>query len=199
MNDHKWGGESFKQLFNKLRELKQSVPEPEFREFLLLRDPYCDRTFLNWLVKFQSFETVFDFLTLEFDPDFVREFLLTANVSFSVQGSIGEFKKTIDLLKINFDAEFVKEALMQTIFLKKNFLLYFEFYSASRNSRDLLEIFDLIFEACGADFELFRNLFYSVPRSSDQTFFMKLKQNYNDDELQSVVDWIERKLGHDFL
>jgi hypothetical protein len=52
---------------------------------------------------------------------------------------------------------------------------------------------------CGADYELFDDLFYSKSIIDDQTFFDKLKENYRNKEFKLITDWVKKNLGHDFL
>jgi hypothetical protein len=177
-NDYRWSEESVKKLFNKLKILKKFVPEKDFKDFLLLRDGFFGRTFLQMIESFKKFEIAFDFLCSEFGLDFVRDFfLLSGNELFRIQGSISEFTKTLNLFKNNFDKEFVKTFLMRKNWRNENFLLCFSDYSKPENSSDLLKLFDLIFSIFGADLELFNDLFYSRSEyDNNPTFFEKLKK-----------------------
>ncbi len=106
-NEKNWSEDSFRKLFNKLKELKKFVPEDKFEKFLMFCD-FFGRTFLYYLHKFNLFEIAFNFLCSEFGIDFVREFLLTGKL-FWFQNSISEFPKVINLFKNNFGKEFVKK------------------------------------------------------------------------------------------
>jgi hypothetical protein len=106
------------------------------------------------------------------------------------------------LFENNFDKEFVKTFLIQKrgfFNWNGNFLLNFPIYSNPENSRDLLKLFDLIFSICGADSELFNDLFYAKARYDDQTYFEKLKRKCKNEILKLVIDWIVENLGLDFL
>jgi hypothetical protein len=84
----------------------------------------------------------------------------------------------------------------------ENFLLsrydYDYVYSKPEKSSDLLKLLDLIFSIFGADLELFDDLFYSKSKDN-QTFFEKLKENYNKTKLNLITDWMKKNLGRNFL
>jgi hypothetical protein len=199
--DYRWSEESVQKLFNKLKELKNFLAEKDFKDFLKLRDDF-GRTFLQWIESFKKFEIAFDFLCSEFGLDFIRDFfLLAGNKLLRIQRLISEFPKTLNLLKNNFGKEFVKKNLMQKDSGNANFLLYFYDYSDPENCSDLLKLFGLIFTICGADLELFNDLFYSRSNYYNQTFFEKLKKKYEKEnkKFKLITDWIEKNLGRDFL
>jgi hypothetical protein len=159
--DYNWSEESVKKLFNKLKELKKFLPEKIFKDFLKLRDGVFGWTFLQWIESFKKFEIPFNFLCSELGLDFVRDFfLLSGNEFLLIQGSISEITKILNLFKINFGEVFVKTFLMRKNTINENFLLRYSDYSDPENSSDLLKLFDLIFSICGADLELFNDLFY---------------------------------------
>jgi hypothetical protein len=199
--EKKWSEESVKKLFEKLKGLKKFLAEKDFKDFLKLRDFY-DRTFLELNGSFKKFEIAFDFLCSELGLDFVRDFfLLSGDELFWIQKSISEITKSLNLFKNNFGKEFVKTFLMRKDKWNANFLFYYN-YSEPENSRDLLKLFDLIFSICGADFDLFNDLFYSRPKyENNPTFFGKLKENYKyeNKKFKLITDWIEKNLGRDFL
>jgi hypothetical protein len=198
-NDEIRSEKSVEKFFSKLKEIKKYVPDHAFKEFLMYRDE-SDLTFLHCLKKFNSFKIGFDFLHSEFDINIVGEILFTGNKLFFIQESITEFLKVLDLLKNNLDKEFVKEFLMRKGMFNNNFLLEHHLvYSDPKNSSELLVLFHSILTIFGPDSELFNDLFNSKSEGHDQTFFIKLKENYKDDELKLVIDWIENNLGHDFL
>jgi hypothetical protein len=187
--EDRWSDRSFRKLFKKLGELKQCVPEAEFKKLLMHR--LGRRTFLHWLGKFSSFEMAFDFLNSGFGIEFLQEFLLAGKDLFRIQKSIAEFTKVLDLFQNHFDKEFIKVILMRkTLISKENFLLFYNEYSRQGNARDLLKLLQLILSICGADFELFSDLLNSKSGRDGQTFFAKL-QNYKDEELKLIKDWIE--------
>jgi hypothetical protein len=200
-NEKNWSEQSFKKFFNKLKELKKFIPDKEFKKIFMLRDILC-RTFLHWLKKFDKLKIAFDFLHSEFEIDFVEEILLAGEYFFGIQFSIPEFSKALSLFKNNFDKEFVRTFLMQKSYCDENFLLRYDDYSNSDKCSDLLKLFDLIFSICGADFDLFDDLFYFRSRDG-QTFFEKLEERYENEneelKLKLITDWIEKILGHDFL
>jgi hypothetical protein len=196
-----WNEKSFQKLFQKLKELKKKIRQNEFKELLMHHD-FLHWTFLQYLHNFKKFEIAFDFLCSEFGLDFLRDFfLLSGKGFFCVQSSITEFTKVLDLYKNNnFGKEFVKTFLMRKgSVYNENFLLYFYDYSDLENCSDLLKLFDLIFSICGADLELFNDLFYSKSKYGNQTFFEKLKETYEVEKLKLITDWIEKNLGHGFL
>jgi hypothetical protein len=198
-NDRTWSEESCKKLFEKFKEIKELVPENQFKEFFMLRDA-CGRTFLHWLEKFNSFQIAFDFLKSEFGGDFVRDFFLAGKGFFWIRRSVAELTKILSLFKNNFDLEFLKSFLMRKDGYNENFLMgYEEIYSDPENCSDLLKLFDLILSIFGTDLELFEDLFYSKSIINDQTFFEKLREKYKNKEFRFISDWIEKNLGHDFL
>ncbi len=199
MNIREWSDKSFTILLNKLKEFRKFVPEEEFKEFLIHRD-FSNRTFLHLLPKFGSFKIAFDFLYAEFGVNFVQEFLLTSTGYFRIQSSISEFTKFINLFKLlGFDKHFVKTILSRKDgFFNTNFLSFSYGYSDPENLGDLLALLDSIFSICGADLELFKELFFS--RSGfGRTFFIELTENYKNEKLKLVTDWIEKNLGHDLF
>jgi hypothetical protein len=204
--DYKWSEESVKKLLNKLKKMKNFLPEKDFKDFLKLRDGFYGRTFLQLIESFKKFEIAFDFLCSEFGLDFVRDFfLLSGKELFWIQVSISEFPKAVNLFKNNFDKEFVKTFLMRKDEWNENFL-FFSDYSKPGNSNDLLKLFDLIFSIFGA-VEQFQNfLFFTRSKSEyyNQTFFVVLKEKYEtedkeDKKFKLITDWIKKNLGHDFL
>jgi hypothetical protein len=97
------------------------------------------------------------------------------------------------------DKEFVKTILSRKDgFFNTNFPSFSYDYSDPENFGDLLALLDSIFSICGADVELFKDLFCS--RSGfDRTFFMELTENYENEKSKLVTDWIEKNRGHDFF
>jgi hypothetical protein len=165
------------------------VPEAEFKKLLMHRSEH--RIFLQWLGKFSLFEMAFNFLNSEFGKVFLQEFLLAGKDLFRIQKSITEFINVLNLFKSHFDKEFIKAFLMQKSRISnENFLFFYKEYSKAENSRDLLELFELIFSICGADFELFNYLLKSESGQDNQTFFEKLEK-YKLEESKSIMDWIE--------
>jgi hypothetical protein len=200
--DFRWSEESVKKIFNKLKEMKKFLAEKDFKYFLKLPDRFSGRTLLQLIESFKKFEIAFDFLCSEFGLDFVRDFfLLSGKKLLCIQESISEFTKSLYLFKNNFGKEFVKTFLMQKGWKNENFLLCFSDYSKPENCSDLLKLFDFIFSIFGADLELFKDLFYSRSSWDNQTFFEKLKEKYKKEnkKFESITDWIEKNLGHDFL
>jgi hypothetical protein len=194
-----WSENSIEKLFKKLKEFKKYFPEKEFKDFLMIGRNW---NFLFYLNEFKFFEIGFNFLSSEFELDFVQDFLLikgsSADSLCRIKCSITDFTQLIILFKNNFDKKFVKKFLMQKNNRDENFLSRYV-YSKPENSSELLKLFDLIFSIFGADLELFNDLFYSKP-NFNQTFFERLTEEYNDDtELNLITDWTKKNLGRNFL
>jgi hypothetical protein len=177
--DKLWSVRSFERLFTQLTELKKHVPDNEFKEFLDYDDTY-NWTFLHCIGTIDKFEIAFNFLHAEFGIDFLREFLSVEKDFFYITQSIPEFTKFLDFLSQKIDKDLIKKLLMRKqCYSKENFLLHFyKTYSEPGNSKDLLELFELIFTIFGDDSELFDDLFHTKSSKDKKTFLGKLKEDY---------------------
>jgi hypothetical protein len=183
LNKSNWSLNSFKILFEFLKQFKVYLTADEFKEFFMFGSDDKE-TFVNWISDFDLFELVFNFIWIEFDIEIVHKILVIknkiGNSLWCFKPSIKKFTKMIMLFTNTLDQEYVKEILMQKNDWNESFLLTYTNYSNTEYSLDLIELFKVIFAIFGKDYLLFDDLFNTVPTTEgyNVSFLMKLRESY---------------------